>query len=415
MSEVVAYSTAALTLGLVVVRPQIGAGLRVTPSAAALAGVAFMFALGIVKPDHWTEAAASLWSPFVAIASIMMMTEASRRTGLLDWSAGFIDARATSTARLFLFVFALGIVCSAAFNNDAAILLLTPIIAGLARRRYPERPQMVLPFAFAIFMSAGVAAIPMSNPMNMVVAAFLDIPIGGYIRHMLPIAVTGWIIAFVILRWIFASDLAQPIGPSRATPAPSTGLQRLMMALVGTVFIAYPIVGILGGSVWIVAGSGALLAILLAVRGAGTRTSEMLRTGVSWDTLGFLAAVLLMSLGLRDAGLIDRLAALYQQAGTFTVGSAAAVGSALLNNHPMSYLNMLALRAADASHVHVFAALVGGDLGPRLLPTGSLAGLLWIDALRRHGVEIGVRRFVAVGSLVGIPTVVVSLAMLSLS
>lgn len=413
MSEVVAYSTAALTLGLVLARPRIGAAFRISPPAAALAGVSSMLALGIVRPGHLIEAAAGLWSPFVAIASIMIMTDAARRAGLLAWAARLIDARALSTGRLFLFIFGLGIVSSAAFSNDAAILLLTPVVAALVQRRYPGRPQMVLPFAFAVFMSAGVAAIPMSNPMNMVVADFLDIPFGGYVRHMLPVAAAGWIIAFVILKRIFAADLAVPITPVRARAVAPTQTQRLMMSLVAAVLISYPIVGALGGRVWMVAAGGALLSVSLAVGRTGARPVEMLRTGVSWETLAFLSAVLVMSLGLRDAGLVDRLAALYQGAGTFTVGGAAAIGSALLNNHPMSYLNMLALSATGASDVHVFAALVGGDLGPRLLPTGSLAGLLWIASLRRHGVEIGVGRFMAVGALIAVPTTAVSLAMLT--
>ena len=88
-----------------------------------------------------------------------------------------------------------------------------------------------------------------------------------------------------------------------------------------------------------------------------------------------------------------------------------AVGSALIDNHPMSILNMLAV---DASHGPrpLLAALVGGDIGPRLLPIGSLAGLLWIDLLRRSGVPVGVTRFVRVGTLVLLPTLVVSLVML---
>lgn len=44
------------------------------------------------------------------------------------------------------------------------------------------------------------------------------------------------------------------------------------------------------------------------------------------------------------------------------------------------------------------AALVGGDLGPRLLPVGSLAGLLWLNLLGRLGVVVPLRRFVAVGA-----------------
>ena len=77
------------------------------------------------------------------------------------------------------------------------------------------------------------------------------------------------------------------------------------------------------------------------------------------------------------------------------IGATSAVGSAILNNHPTAILNAIALESLPgAESRHVLAALVGGDLGPRFLPIGSLAGLLWLKQLRRAGVEIGLGQYV---------------------
>ncbi len=222
MHEVAAYSTVAVTLGLIVAQPSFGLSFRLTPAMSAFAGVLFMFTLGIVKPEHWVRAATNLWSPFVAIGSIMVMTEVARRVGLLEWWASSIDARAASTGRLFLLVFALGVVTSTSFNNDAAILLLTPLVVTLVKRRYPARPDLTLPFAFAVFMSAGVAALPVSNPMNMVVAEFLGIGFNDYARHMIPVAVAGWLITFLALRRIFAIQLTAPLAAAPESASRST-------------------------------------------------------------------------------------------------------------------------------------------------------------------------------------------------
>ena len=78
---------------------------------------------------------------------------------------------------------------------------------------------------------------------------------------------------------------------------------------------------------------------------------------------------------------------------------------------PPGYLAEGVLCVRDA---HIFAALIGGDLGPRFLPTGSLAGLLWLDLLRRHAVDIRLRQFVGVGTVVTVPALAVSLAILAL-
>ena len=97
------------------------------------------------------------------------------------------------------------------------------------------------------------------------------------------------------------------------------------------------------------------------------------------------------------------------------IGATSAVGSALINNHPMGLLNLLAIDPSPAGDRRPFlAALVGGDLGPRLLPTGSLAGVLLYATLRRLEVRLPLRRFCAVGVLVTIPTLAVSLIVLAL-
>ncbi|MEM9489138.1 MAG: ArsB/NhaD family transporter, partial [Myxococcota bacterium] len=77
-------------------------------------------------------------------------------------------------------------------------------------------------------------------------------------------------------------------------------------------------------------------------------------------------------------------------------------------------LNMQALGDTHGME-GILAALVGGDLGPRLLPMGSLAGLLWLDALRRQGVDIKLRQFVVLGTFITVPTLAASLLVLAFS
>jgi arsenical pump membrane protein len=129
--------------------------------------------------------------------------------------------------------------------------------------------------------------------------------------------------------------------------------------------------------------------------------------------LGFLVGALVVAVGLRNAGVVDWLVALYDGGELALIGVTSAAGSALINNHPMALINLLALEPiADGARDPYLAALIGGDLGPRLLPIGSLAGLLWMATLRRLDVNVSLRQFAGVGAAVTLPSLATSLALL---
>jgi arsenical pump membrane protein len=67
---------------------------------------------------------------------------------------------------------------------------------------------------------------------------------------------------------------------------------------------------------------------------------------------------------------------------------------------------------AVGSHVTptLWAVLIGVNMGPVLLVTGSLASLLWLDTLGRLGVVVRPRDFTRVGVRVGLPAAVSGLA-----
>lgn len=446
MRTLIACSTFAASVSLAVGRPQVGPRWQIGPASAAVAGVFCLLFSGIVRPADFAAAAAILWRPFITILSIMLTTAAARRAGVIDALAHIAFAgRRLSARRLFPVVFVLSAATATLLNNDAAVLLLTPLVLIFVRSRYPGQPRLLPPFAFAVFMAAGVAPFVVSNPMNMIVASYAGLDFNAYTASMLPISLVGSLVTFLILRGWFALDLSAepattaswPRWPSAVRLGPTQGrMLILLLAVLGS----YPIVASIDGSaIWLVSAAGAALALLLVrqpafaalrrgspqrearrrqpafVRLKADPTLEMVATGINWEILIFLPAVFVLAIGLRNVGVVDALAAIYAHAGIGLIGATAAIGSATLNNHPMAMMNMLALGdTPSAGHREVLAMLVGGDLGPRLLPIGSLAGLLWLESCRVLGVTISLGQFVKVGLALTVPTLAVSLSMLYL-
>jgi Na+/H+ antiporter NhaD/arsenite permease-like protein len=417
VQAIAAYSTLALTLGLVVTRPRLGRKFRLDPSISALLGVLALLAWGVVHPNHLGAALAILWRPLAGIVAIMITTAVAQRLGALDAVAAIALSNAgpaRSPARTFTAVFIVSALTAALLNNDAAVLLLTPIVVALVRRRYPDRPGLVVPFAFAVFMAAGVAPLAVSNPMNMVVAAYAHIGFNEYARIMLPIAALGGVIAVVVLRVVFHRALAVTGAPPAPLPVQRmTAAQRLMLVLLVAVVGAYPIVSTFDGPIWVVSVCGAAVALVLASTQPEVRVARLLIKDVSWPIILFLTAVFVLGIGLRNVGFVHHLSIAYGDKSLGAIGVVSALGSATLNNHPMAILNMLALDdVPGAGRREVLAALIGGDLGPRLLPMGSLAGLLWMESLRRLDVRVSVARFCAIGFVVTAPAITVSLLLL---
>jgi hypothetical protein len=118
------------------------------------------------------------------VVAVMVMTGVARQIGVPERIAGAVFLRAGVATRLFAPVRVWR--DHAVLNNASAILLLTPLCVDAARSRHP---RLVVPLAFAVFLSAGVAPLIVSNPMNMVVASYAGIGFNEYaVRMALPLA-----------------------------------------------------------------------------------------------------------------------------------------------------------------------------------------------------------------------------------
>ncbi len=397
MTELAAYGALAVMLAIVLWRPH-GWG----PALGATVAVAVVAAAGLIAAEDVEHAGRSLWRPVITLVAIMIMTSTAEHLGVIERIAALIEPRTRGPVRhAFRVTFVISALVAAVLSNDGAILLLTPAVIVLIRAVYPRRyPKFQLAFAFAVFAGAGVAPLVISNPMNLVAASHAGIGFNAYAVVMVPVAAASWVATYACLAWAFRDVLADeaPALGVWPTPPPLRPAAWVVIAVLAIVLAAYPIASYFDGPLWVVASTGAAVCVAAAL-GAGV-APRRIAAGVSWSILPFLAGTLLVALALERAGAVARLAWLFTEtpAPLPTIGATAALGSALLNNHPMSLLDALALdRVPGAGDIHVLASLVGGDLGPRLLPVGSLAGLLWLDVLRRHAIDVSIRAFVRVG------------------
>jgi len=136
---------------------------------------------------------------------------------------------------------------------------------------------------------------------------------------------------------------------------------------------------------------------------------------VSWSVLPLVAGLFVLVEALIHTGVVGGiarwLAALSADPtrAAAIAGSALAFGSNLVNNLPAGLVASSAVAQAQPPRLVVDALLIGVDLGPNLSITGSLATILWLQAIRREGEDVGFLAFLKVGAATMIPALIAAL------
>lgn len=402
------------SVSVALARPRLPALGGLGPAHAAVIAIAAVLLTGSAAPGELARAYSGLVRPFLAIAGIMIMAACVRRSGLLAALAGRLFLhRGASSGSMFSIVFFFAAAISSVLNNDAMILLLTPIVIALAQEAWPGNARIHRLLAYAVFAAIGVAPVVIANPINLLVADQATISFNSYLLRMAPAAVLSWLVTWCMLSVVCRRDLAT-LGVQRVA-APTHGLSpsqhRTGLILLGTV-LAYPVATVFHN--WAVAVVSVIGGLLMALSLRAPLGRVLVRE-VEWGILLFMLGAFAIGIGMQNAGAVGAMARLYQEGGVLVLAVGSAMGSAVVNNHPMTILNLLVLKSTHVTHdLPYLIALAGGDLGPRLLPSGSLAGLLWLTACRRANVRIRLGWFAAMGAATLVPALIASVALLLL-
>jgi arsenical pump membrane protein len=293
-------------------------------------------------------------------------------------------------------------------NLDAGVVLLTPLYVNIARRLGLDPLTLALQPVILSWLAS--SALPVTN---LIAVSSTGASTAAFLEHLgLPSLVavtTGW---WCYRRFVAGARRATGSLPS-AGPPPSGGLlpsgaldadQRRALRIGGAV-VALMLVGFVAGrsagiEEWEVA--LAADAILLAVIRRPPWRAVPIGTALVAGALAVLASAAVTHL---DVGRLlggDSVLGLAR-----TAGATALLANAI-NNLPA----LLVVLPAAGRHPSptLWAALLGVNMGPVLLVTGTLASLLWLDTLGRLGVEATGRDLTRVGVRVGLPAGAAGLA-----
>ncbi len=361
-------------------------------------GVVGLVVAILARPTDAADAATQDWSPFVLVTGLLLVGVVADDDGAFAAAGRWFARSSRRPATRFLWAMFAVVAVTATLNLDTAAAFVTPVLAYSGRGRAAERAALL--YGCVLLANAGSLFLPGSNLTNLLV-------LGGHPMTGLEFAssmwapalgaaiVTGLVVAAFERRSLFGEG-AEAIEPDvTARPPRGLGPVATLVAAAAILVLRDPAVPV------------AVLGVVVSgvrLRG-GTLSWERVRRTVGPTTLIglFGVAVALGTLGRAWGGPAWLLARL----DIWGTGATAAVAAVLVNNLPAASL----LSARNPAHP--FALLIGLDVGPNALFTGSLAWLLWWRAAALAGLAPSLRRVGLIGAAAMPLALIVSLALLS--
>jgi arsenical pump membrane protein len=397
-----------VTLFLMLRRPR-----RMNLGVAAGIGAVLSLLVGTVTVADALTALGNIWDAALAFLGIVMMSVTLDAMGFFRWAALRVARLAHGNGiRLFFLVSFFTASVSILFANDSAVLILTPIVMEMVKELKTSR-EGSLAYLFGAGLIADTAAMPLitSNPVNILSADYFGYT---FIEHVMFMGLVGVVtvvqsvlVVYLFFRRRIPRTFAVEAVEDLIKTSPKPMHLRTSIVTLIAIDVGYVLTSLIRVPVSFVIFSGAVfLLTLYALTYKGNHTLTGVENGplqvlrkVNWDILFFMIAIFLVVQGVLSV-LVPSL--------IVTVGASA------MNNWPMTMLGLLSVEqaistaglGAQASTSLIFANIIGNNLGPHFFPLGSLAILMWLGTMRRKGLEISLREYLKVGSVLSLLEVV---------
>jgi Na+/H+ antiporter NhaD/arsenite permease-like protein len=382
--------------------------LRLNRAGAAFAGAVAMVIVGVLSERAALDAID--FRTLALLFGMMIVVANLRLSGAFTAFARTMLLSARSAYGLLAMTVASAGILAAFFINDVVCIALTPLLIETCDAL--ELDAMPFLIALATASNIGSAATITGNPQNMIVAGFAHLHYAQFAAHLAPVAVTGLVVDFFIIAYVYREELSGAVPENDSTRAKRHRTIAGLMLKSALVAAATLIGSAFGMPTHLVALSAG--AVLLFTR---RLKPERVFAMVDWTMLLMFAGLFVVVGGLQATG-VDRDAiksiGVARLANPITLSIVVTVLSNLVSNVPAVLLFRPIFPALGGTERVALIISAVSTLAGNLTVVGSIANLIVIEQARRHGVSITFSEYLKVGIPVTIVTIAIALALIEL-
>ena len=381
-------------------------GFRIDRAGAAMVGGSLMLAIGAVKlPDL---AQAIDFPTLALLLGLMIVVGNLRLSGFFGRINAWVVTRARHPLQLLAVVIVSAGVFSAFLLNDAICLVMTPLVADIARRLRRDPVPYLL--AVAMASNVGSTATITGNPQNILIGSFSGLSYGRIAASLSPVAAAGLALTFLVIWLTYRTEFRRDGGFTAEPPPAASDRAHMVKSLIVTLaMVAAFFAGVAPAEAALVAGGAMLLTRNLP--------SERIYQEIDWPLLLMFAGLFVVVAGfekvLLTPDIIARVGRLHlDQVPVLSIVTA--VLSNLVSNVPaVLVLKPFVHAFADPQRAWLTVAMAS-TLAGNLTILGSVANLIVVQGARQQGVTIGFWAYFRVGAPLTVLTILVGAAWLSL-
>ena len=384
----------------------------------ALTGASLMVVAGISMGFYSQEAAlASVdFNTLGLLLGMMILVSMLARTGFFEYMATLTAKRSKGNPwHLLLILGTVTTVLSMFLDNVTTIVLIAPVTVLIAEILGISPVPLLM--AIALLSDTGGVATLVGDPPNVMIGSAAGLSFNDFLVRLAPIVIVAWLVALLLLRFLFRRELAQKPRDIEALAKldenmalhDRESLIKILIVLGGVILLFF-----LHNRLHLQPAFVALLGASVALVWVQPDVDEVLND-VEWSVLLFFAALFVAVGGLESSGLLNWLAeditGLANQnlllTGVILIWVSALL-SAAVDNVPFTIVMIPIIMDLGATGVDItplwWALALGAGFGGNGTPIGSTANVVTVSVSEKTASPITAKIWLKTGMPVMVAT-----------